>query len=585
MKKILLCQLYGIIACIVLFASCKKDHQNQALSGAVSNFKHSVNGANVKLTWSKPPVEFDSYELEVSKSEDFSVIDLMKTLDRNVTEHTFYKLSPAETIHSRIRMIRTQTNEKSDWAALTFNTSLNNVLFPISMEDISNNSLTIKWNISDNQAEGGSTNLDRVVIKPAIGPGREFQLSPLDKVSQSLKIAEIGADMKYTVTIYDGNFARGIQDFTTLAIPVNGVWTLSPYSNLKSAIENSSDGDQILLKPGIYDLSTEHITISNKSIIIKALSDKKEDSPKLYARGFELNGENLSLSFIGLNISGSRLNAYKAELSDMPDHSWNSSLLTISANSSGFDKAIFQNCIIRNYLSYVFSINDNNRVPHKKGNSLLIDNCIIYDTGKDNISSVIEINAGELKKAAITNSTFYRANKMFMKIDAEKNPANNVIDFNFKNNTVHNSWSSGAFDFKALKAPAKCNIENNNISTIACIANFFPNFAFTANTFYKRLVNTNFFNVTSKATIYGSNQSNQPVHSWELRHPNFKWNEVKPAFIMNDANHINPNSIKEYPVNFDPGFKDAENGDFTVSPSSPLRSLDGGKAIGDPRWW
>jgi hypothetical protein len=173
---------------------------------------------------------------------------------------------------------------------------------------------------------------------------------------------------------------------------------------------------------------------------------------------------------------------------------------------------------------------------------------------------------------------------MFMLVDQERNPAIN-LEMIFKNNTVDNSWSAGGISFKELKAPGKVLLQNNIFSNINAAANLFANFSFTANTFEKRLINCNFFNVLSKQTIYGSNSSNMPVHSWELRHPNTVWTEVKPAFIMNNAQHANPNSIKEYPVSFDPGYRNPANLDFTVSPGSALRSLDNGNPIGDPRWW
>jgi hypothetical protein len=172
---------------------------------------------------------------------------------------------------------------------------------------------------------------------------------------------------------------------------------------------------------------------------------------------------------------------------------------------------------------------------------------------------------------------------MFVLVDAEKNPAN-VIDFTFSNNTVDNSWSAGAFDFKAVKAPSKCTLRNNIFSNITCSGNFFANFAYTANNFEKRLVNTNFYNVISKSTIYKVNKTG-PVPSWELRHPNNLWTEVVPAFALNDATNENPNSIREYPVSFDPGYKNAAAGDFSISASSPLRTLDANNPVGDPRWW
>ncbi|MEI6949681.1 hypothetical protein V9K67_21015 [Paraflavisolibacter sp. H34] len=72
-------------------------------------------------------------------------------------------------------------------------------------------------------------------------------------------------------------------------------------------------------------------------------------------------------------------------------------------------------------------------------------------------------------------------------------------------------------------------------------------------------------------------------YSYTIRYTG--WNEVVRAFVMNDAAHENPLSIREYPVSIDPQYANPEGLDFTIPAANALRNLAGGAAIGDPRWW
>ncbi|RZK69763.1 MAG: DUF4957 domain-containing protein, partial [Pedobacter sp.] len=473
---------------------------------------------------------------------------------------------------------------QSEWAVISFNTSENNILLPISAEDLVNTSVSLRWDFVVADTDNSSNTVTKVVLKPFVGPATEYTLSAQHVQEKQLKIDGLQKDMQYRATIYNGSFAMGKRDFITAAEAVNGVWTLSPYSDLAGAISKSAHGDKILLRAGVYDLSTVVPSLENKSITIEALPSQDAEKPKLYARGFTMTGTSSGLAFRGLDISGSRINEYDQELSNSQDHLWNNWLITLDVASAGFDAISFDDCIIRNYWAGIFNMNDTNRPPHKVGNSIAINNSIVHHLGGNNEAHTFHTRAGQVKKGTFTNSTYYLTNISFISIDAERNKAN-VVDFEFSNNTVDRSWSAGAFDFKEVKSPSTFVLKNNILSNMTSAANFFNNFAYTANDFNKQLINTNFFNVRSKSTIYGSNSSNMPVHTWELRHPNTRWNTVVPAFIMNDAQHANPNSIKEYTVSYDPGYTNAQGGDFTVAAGSALRTVDGGKAIGDPRWW
>lgn len=561
---------------MVGLGGCQKDEtRDDTIPLPIDNLRHVVHGEHAKVAWDIPANLFSHYIVELSRLSNFSVINQSKTVDNSAQEYVFWKLDPGEDYYCRIKVVN--EDRESDWTSIHFNTSESNILLPIQKDDIAGDKVQIRWDPIST-----AINLSKITLKPVLGISQEHMLTTNHLENKTISIEGLETDMAYEVSLYDGDFVVGRTSFVTLAVPVNGVWNLFPHSDLLTAIETSTMGDRLVLNPGVYDLSILSPQISNKSIVLEGMDE--EDIPLLYARNFRLTGERSGISFKNLNISGSRIDEYNQELTNSQDHLWNTWLVSLDETSANFDAVVFENCVIRNYNAGLFHLNDNNRPPHKVGNAVEINNCMVYDLGVDNESPTLRVNAAQILKIDVVNSTFYRTNRLFVKIDAERNPAN-VVEFTFQNNTVHDSWAGGSFDFLAVKAPSKFLFENNNLSSMTSSGNFFPNFAYVANDFDKRIINSNFFNILSKSTIYGSNMSNMPVHSWELRHPNTRWNDVVPAFIMNDANDENPNSISSYPVSIDPGYADPENGDFTVSTGSALRTVDGGSPIGDPRWW
>jgi hypothetical protein len=568
-----------ILILFTIFA-CKKERYYAPLD-SISEFKSVVEGSSVQLVWQSPSVEFDNFTLEVSKSPDFSILENSSSIDKSSTSHILRGLDLGEEYFARIRTFRNFPNSNSEWSNLNFTTKQGNILLPISMNDIDGNKVTIKWEFPEN--EPIPPHITKLMIIPNAGQAIEVQLTANDIANKSVIFDRLEKDVQYTVRIYNNKFLRGTEVFTTSAESVNGVWTLSPHSNLKAAVELSKTGDNIILKPGTYNFWLDTISIDSKNITIKA-QETATIKPKLYVKNFNIKGTGTSITFTGVDLSGSRITDFKQEIPNSPDTRWNRWLISINKTASDFNEIKFDNCIIRNYYTGVLEM-----VPGQVGNSVTINNSIIHHTGEDQLFPLLSVGIARVKEGIFTNSTYYKTNKLFITVDNEhpqtKRPILNHINFTFKNNTVDNSWNHSAFDFKAGLLPTKVLLENNIFSNINCAQNFFSNFAQLANNFDKRLINCNFYNVLSKATIYGKNSSNMPVHSWELRHPNLIWNEVKPAFLMNDATHINPNSIKEYPLSIDPGYTDAANLNFTIPATSILRTVDGGKPIGDPRWW
>lgn len=577
MKNIQSLMVLLAIISVTILMSCKKDGANSLpLDRSPENFNSVVDGFNIQLQWTAPEEDFDHYLLQISKSEDFSTLEFQVQVDRTENSYIYRKIDAGVTYFARIRTMRTGPESFSRWTELQFMAAKGNILSPILRENVNGPAVTLRWNL---EATDPTLNkVTRIVLVPHVGQQIEIPLSPQHIQAKSITYDKLSKDTRYTVRIYNENFVRGTQIFTTIAQSVNGIWTLGSHSDLKAAIEQSKTGDKIILKAGIYSYWNESILINNKNITISA-EENSVVKPKVYVSKIVVKGLESGLSLNGLDLSGARLSEFKQEIPNNPDTRWSEWLLSVEDASSTFATISFDDCIIRSYNTGLIKM-----VKGQIGNKLVIHNSIIHHLGEDQLSPLIEIGPARIKEGIFSNSTYYMAGKMFIMIDREAN-LNNDILFTFKNNTVDRSWSASAFDFKASKAPTRVLLENNIFSNITSAANFFSNFAQLANNFDKRLINCNFHNVNSKATIYGSNQSNMPVHSWELRHPNFNWNEVRPAFLMNGANHPNPHSVNKYSLSIDPEYKNATNLDFTIPANNALRALVPNTILGDPRWW
>ena len=579
MKYLKLNSLSLYLCLFVSLFSCRKEVSTPLAPEPVTNLQYAISDGRVNLTWQPSGNGYDAFQLELSRMADFSVINENIEVNGNVNQHSFWRLPLGEVYHVRVRAASALNGLFSDWATLSFETVENNILYSIAEDKVTANSVMFNWSNPDDGNNNQSGKITHIELRPFKGAVIRHNLLAQDLSARQTSVSSLAANMQYVATIYNDRFPLGTQTFATHAQPEGNTWKLEPYSDLVYAIKAAKNNDILLLNEGIYNYATVEIPIDNKIITIKA-AEGVNARPRLYTRLLSLQGALSGLNLERLEISGARLDSYKQELPDAADHQWNDWVINHS-NGQNTISLKLDDCIVRNYHTGLFNLNGS---TGKVMESITINNSILHHLGADNETGVLNVGAAQLKKAVISNSTFYLANKIFIVVDAERNP-NNVIDFTFKNNTVDSSFTAGGFDFKAVKAPSKFLMENNIISNLTSGGNFFLNFAYTANNFEKRLAFTNFYKVRSKSTIYGSNSSNMPIHSWELRHPNTVWTEVTPGFTMNDASHANPNSIKEYPFSYDPQYKDKENGDFTVNAASPLRANDQGRIIGDPRWW
>lgn len=355
----------------------------------------------------------------------------------------------------------------------------------------------------------------------------EIVLTP-GNIKRAVTAAEIAAgaatitglvsETLYTAKLMKDTKTRGTATFTTL-IDLGGAIKVEPTDDLATLIASANNGDVFALMPGTYAVTS---LLVEKSIAIKGA--RPTNRPILsgtiirITKGAGLELKDLILD--GLSPSGG-------------------DQAIIYDEDGTYGKFAMDACVIKNYTKGTMYVSKMSLIE-----SMSITNCIY---------SNIECNGGDF-------------------IDFRNGIAKT---FTYKYNTAYNS--AAARDFFRMDDGGSTNfptvtsiitIENNTFYNVSNNA--------TKRLLYIRLKGMNETHFNKNLLVgtagYYSNQSNTKIV--EMANNNY-FNA--PNFTASTtANAINDKGV--YTL-LDPGFKDADKGDFTVSNETVKDNR-----IGDPRW-
>lgn len=299
-------------------------------------------------------------------------------------------------------------------------------------------------------------------------------------------------------------------------------------STFKSAFEAAADGDVLVLAAGAYG---ETLTFpSGKTITIKAAPEAEVTMATLYrANDASLTGGGIIIDGVTIRPTDSYL-IYLEKYGDI-------STITM------------RNCDISNIGRCFLRTSD----ADKTINEIVFDNCVIHDCGNGGWNFLYPKHT--VKSVSVTNSTLYNyiSGESFFFPNASN--TSNALTFNFKNNTVYR-WAKNN-DQALAKVEKKYSAESV--------------YTFTDNIIYKGgaenitpfVVNANSGKLTANNNLileyggYNINDKDKTV------------NDLTLAGIGLDAL----------------SFPDPDNGDFTITSTSPLAAASTtGGIIGDPRW-
>lgn len=322
-------------------------------------------------------------------------------------------------------------------------------------------------------------------------------------------------DCSYTAVLKNGEKTRGTITFRT-AIDPSQAQIVTP-DNFLEKINAADRGTEFVLESGTYELGGA--VVLTKSITLKALNPS--DRPVLIGGKFDITkGASLSMHQLiidGTGISDVQAFDYKEE--------------------GNYDVLELEDCEIRNYdKKGVFYINVAAVV-----NTITINNCLIHDmpvTG----SELFDCRKGAIKELNITNSTIYKscAGREFIRYDDASSTITGITPvITVGNCTIDGVSNASGKRLLYIRFAGNSIIFKNNL-----VSNTVGIFTNQSSTGVPTFDNNNYFNATN------------------LQNP-----EGGAKFIDSKGTSV------------DPGYTNAEAGDFTVS-NVDIKDYQ----IGDPRW-
>lgn len=331
-------------------------------------------------------------------------------------------------------------------------------------------------------------------------------------------ITGLVGETTYTARLVNGTKTRGTAVFTTV-IDLGSAIKVEPTDDLAAMLSEASAGDVFALMPGTYSVATLNV---KASIAIKGA--RPNDRPILKGTIIRLS-EGAGLNLKDLILDGTESSGDQAIIYDA---------------DGTYGSLVMDACDIKNYVKGTMYVNTKALIE-----SMTITNCIY---------SEIECNGGDF-------------------IDFRSGIAKT---FTFKNNTAYNSANT-ARDFFRMDDGGSTNFPGI-VSLITIENNTFFNVSNKSDKrmLYIRLKGNNEIsfnkNILAGTAAYYSNQSNTKIKKMSdnnyFNAPNFTASAVDKS--INDTGTF---------TTLDPGFKNAAEGDFTVS-NEALKD----NTIGDPRW-
>lgn len=460
------------------------------------------NKTNVRLSW-ECLSKADTYTIQLFADDSNMQFEGTPTLEYTNIVESPYTISglAGETTYS-IRIKAVGSTKESHWAETSVTTDAEQIFSDVTDDDITAKSVTLKW------TPGAE------VTAIAISGGKEetYTLSAEEKQNGTATITGLTYETKYTFTILNGSKARGKVTVTTMP----NYTPAYPGADLQELIDATEEGGTVMLLPAkdgstnefVYTgddgaTTTKELTI-NKNISIKCLGTK----PVKARVKFVLDG---ATGFTTENIN------YIGVAADA---------LIKTTNCSGV-------------------ITVNNIEASGYGN-------LMVDPG-ENACTVDEFN--------ITNSYFHDmcSGKRF--IDSQKKKCA-VLKFNMNHCTVANSCTGSdfiRFDYNA-KQKININFENNTLYKIE---------ATSKGLFYVRSnkAGDKFFTANIKNNVFAE-MSQKVFFSQDAKTDNLQFSNNCYYNAGTLQANVDGGAGKVFDttgLTLDPGFKDAANGDFTIT--------------------
>lgn len=477
------------------------------------------NQTTAEITW-KLKDDADSYVVEFSE-DSLLFNSIIKTITVAPNEIPFSYMLEGQTLYSvRIKGVSSDDLADSKWTAKAFRTEAENILYAIDPLGVMATSATLKW-------PAGSE-----VTNFLIQPGNiERTITPEEAAAGEATISGLTGETAYTVKMMKGTKQRGQATFTTL-LDIGDAIAVYPEDDLNAVITAAEPGTVLVLFPGDYQVYTGSIVI-NKSISIKGFYPYNK--PVVHVE-FVLEDGVQEVEIRDLEMDGRYVNP-ETNAEEMLSY-----VFQHNTTEADYGSLTVVGCNIHDYKKSIFS--GSSSIASTIA-SISMDNCAVTNVLTES-ADCIDFRAAYVANLSLTNSTFVNCapNRDFIRLDD----------------------TSGSFPGRVSRVVVDhCTMYkvSNASSKRIVYVRFVENAVTVTNT------------IIAETVGFYTNQSKtgQPECS-----NNSYFNA--PGFMPGGSE---TSGVKfDLSGNFtqlDPGFVNAENGDFTVTNQTLIDNN-----VGDPRW-
>lgn len=482
----------------------------------------SITENSVKLQWVKSEGA-DTYTIEIFADDSLTFEGTPVQTITDITEaqipYTVSNLVYDTKYSARIMAIDADDADRnSKWHGVYFRTAAQQIFNSIPESSISDRSVTVTWPAGEEVTRITVTdaNTGAIVVNKDL---------TAEEIAEGKAVVNgLTPETSYTIKLYNNDKERGSKSFKTI-IDLNGATTVSPDEDFGALLEAATDGQVFALYGGTYTIAGENGGAGNaqikKNITIKGIYPT--NLPTIKGR-FQLDdGASLSLNQIIL---------------DGADNESTDQAFNYKTDGATYDVLDVQNCEIKNFGKGLIYLNVASTI-----NKVTFNNCLIHNIECDG-GDFFDSRKGRINETNLTNSTIFAsatARDFIRMDDASEAMGGGTPIINIKNCTID----------------GVANASSKRLLYVRYVGN---------------VINWENNLVTNTEAMF-SNQSKTSVPTFKnnvyFKTPNLKTVVEKGNLFTDDS----------AAWDVDPKYKDATNGDFTVTNEDVST-----KGAGDPRW-
>lgn len=480
-----------------------------------------INQTGVRVTWNRVKgashYEVNFYEGAAGEITGAPVKSFPQVLEEGVEVAGF----DGETVYTVIIKAVGEGVADSKLLGVTFTTGTEQIFQSLNPEGLTATSVVLNWPAGEHATS--------VTLTPESGDVITYEITASDIEAGMAEISGLQGETMYTAKLMNENKTRGTLVFTTL-IDLEGATAVYPEDNLNEVIQAASEGEVLVLFPGVYDVFTGDVIVS-KSLTIRGLYP--HDKPVIFTRFvFEAGVNDFSISSVEMNGA-----LVVGEITTRLAQAF-----FFNAGNYNVNSLVITDCVIHGYnqaLVYGGS-------AIMKLNTLTVNNSIVSDIKNDG-GDFIDFRSGHVVSLNVTNSTF-------------NNVAGAPRDF------IRLDNSSGNFPGSTSTVTIdKCTFWNVSNGRRILYVRFDANVLNVSNTIF------------AGPEGYGGYFSNQSLTSQPVCSNNNYYNA--PLFIAGEITNGKYDISGSHRV-LNPGFTNAQSANFTLANEDLIFYK-----VGDPRWY